>query len=97
MSKDYIEFTLITSQKYLSQIDNFRNLPELVRAEINAFSELTLNAAGHQELNGYQNRRMVFSFGGYWESASQFIAQSYGSKSLQWNESEGVKRLNQAS
>lgn len=89
------QFTIIDFAKDISRVENLHTLPIDIRNEIESFQELSFRSAGFQELLGHSNGQLVLSMGGYWDH--DFICSSYGSRSFQWNESEGLKLTPQVS
>lgn len=78
--------TCIDDRFGIESIRNFKQLPKQLQEEINAMQEL--RSYGFQELNGYVDRTIICSCGGYWTSDdhnAKFVVTSYGSHSWQWD------------
>jgi len=80
------EATVISFDKKIGDIKNFKELPEEIQKEIEDSDSITSH--GFQELNGYNGRQVVWSAGGPWtgkDEKDKFVITSYGSNKWQWD------------
>ena len=77
--KEYIkEITIISFEKTMKDIANFKSLPKDVQEFINKEVK-TINASGFQELQGFSGSKIIISLGGYWkDSDGKFYINSWG-------------------
>jgi len=85
--------TAISFEKKLSDISNFKSLPDEVQKLI--LSAYKMESRGFQELIGYNGRQAVWSAGGHWSGSGDdatFTVNSIGGKldgkNIQWSERE---------
>ena len=98
------DITVINYSTSKDKIGNYNELPQEVKSEIDKADNIFVE--GFRGLLGHKNKIAIWSAGGHWEKEKwlgddkyeaipqdkqKFIIETFGSKTIQWNNNNGIK------